>query len=43
MEGSELTLEKCLDVAQTYELSQSQTEAIGMQATPKAVEALYNA
>ena len=43
MEGSELTLEKCLDIAHTYELSQAQAEAIGTQATPKAVDALYSA
>ena len=43
MEGSELTLEKCLDIAHTYELSQAQAEAIGTQVTPKAVDALYSA
>ena len=42
MEGMELTLEKCLDIAHTYELSQAQAEVIGMQATPKAVDALYS-
>ena len=43
MEGMELTLEKCVDIAHTYELSQAQAEAIGTQATPKAVDALYSA
>ena len=43
MEEMELTLEKCQDIAHTYELSQAQAEAIRTQATPKAVDALYSA
>ena len=40
MEGSTLTLEKCIDIAHTYELmSQSQAQAISNQ-TPQAVDAI---
>ena len=39
MEGSTLTLEKCIDIAHTYELSQSQAHAISNQTT-HAVDAI---
>lgn len=41
MEGSTLTLDKCLDIAHTYELSQTQAQAIGTPAAPQAVDAIY--
>ena len=34
---------KCLEIVHTYELSQTQDLAIGTQATPKALDTLYNA
>ena len=36
IEGSELTLDKCLDIAHTYELSVPQAQAIGSQASSGA-------
>ena len=43
MEGSELTLEKCVDVAHTYELSQSQAQAIdtGCTAPQQSVDEIH--
>ena len=36
LEGSDLTLDKCMDIAHTYELSVPQSQAIGNQTTPGA-------
>ncbi|MEW8548052.1 MAG: RNase H-like domain-containing protein [Candidatus Thiodiazotropha sp.] len=40
LEGSDLTLTKCMDIAHTYELSLPQAQAIGNQATNGAVDAI---
>ena len=36
LEGSDLTLDKCMDIANTYELSVPQSQAIGNQTSPGA-------
>ena len=40
LEGSDLTLAKCLDIAHIYELSLPQAQAIGNQTTNGAVDAI---
>lgn len=40
LEGSDLTLAKCLDIAHTYELSLPQAQAIGNQTANGAVDAI---
>ena len=38
LEGSDLTLDKCMDIAHTYELSVPQSQAIGNQTSPGAAD-----
>ena len=42
LEGSELTLERCMDIAHTYELSLNQAEAISSQAKNEAVDSVIH-